>query len=71
MSPCNINNGGCSYICKTSAGNQVEYVCPSGQQLKLANDRRMCVSLLSSCTSVNFTCCNSQYLSRRKVCDRQ
>ncbi|CAF3720319.1 unnamed protein product [Rotaria sp. Silwood1] len=43
FSPCNINNGGCSYICKTSAGNQVEYVCPSGQQLKLANDRRMCV----------------------------
>ncbi|CAF5025647.1 unnamed protein product, partial [Rotaria sp. Silwood1] len=38
-SPCNINNGGCSYICKTSAGNQVEYVCPSGQQLKLANGR--------------------------------
>ncbi len=42
-SPCNISNGGCSHICKTAADNQVECACPSGQQLKLANDRRMCV----------------------------
>jgi hypothetical protein len=42
-SPCNISNGGCSHICKTSINNQVECACPSGQQLKLANDRRMCV----------------------------
>lgn len=42
-SPCNISNGGCSHICKTSVNNQVECACPTGQQLKLANDRRMCV----------------------------
>jgi low density lipoprotein-related protein 2 len=42
-SPCNISNGGCSHICKTSMDNQVECACPNGQQLKLANDRRMCV----------------------------
>lgn len=41
--PCNMSNGGCSHICKTSINNQVECACPSGQQLKLANDRRMCV----------------------------
>ncbi|CAF3898744.1 unnamed protein product [Rotaria sp. Silwood2] len=70
-SPCNISNGGCSHICKTSADNQVECACPSGQQLKLANDRRMCVPLSSSCASVNFTCRNGQCLSRRKVCDGQ
>lgn len=42
-SPCNISNGGCSHICKTSLNNEVECACPMGQQLKLANDRRMCV----------------------------
>ncbi len=42
-SPCNISNGGCSHICKTSIDNQVDCSCPSGQQLKLANDGRMCV----------------------------
>lgn len=42
-SPCNTSNGGCSHICKTAGENQVECACPSGQQLKLANDRRMCV----------------------------
>jgi hypothetical protein len=42
-SPCNISNGGCSHICKTSIDSQVECACPNGQQLKLANDRRMCV----------------------------
>ena len=42
-SPCNISNGGCSHICKTAMDNQVECACPNGQQLKLANDRRMCV----------------------------
>ncbi|CAF1581398.1 unnamed protein product, partial [Rotaria sordida] len=68
-SPCNISNGGCSHICKTAGDNQVECACPSGRQLKLANDRRMCVPLSSSCASVNFTCQNGQCLSRRKVCD--
>ncbi|CAF5072707.1 unnamed protein product, partial [Rotaria sp. Silwood1] len=48
-SPYNISNSDCSYICKTSADNQVEYICPSGQQLKLANDRRMCFSLIIMC----------------------
>jgi hypothetical protein len=42
-SPCNISNGGCSHICKTSIDSQVECACPNGQQLKLANDRRICV----------------------------
>lgn len=42
-SPCNVSNGGCSHICKTSINNEVECACPMGQQLKLANDRRMCV----------------------------
>jgi hypothetical protein len=45
--PCNISNGGCSHICKTSIDNQVECACPNGQQLKLANDRRMCVRKLN------------------------
>ncbi|CAF0957368.1 unnamed protein product [Adineta ricciae] len=70
-SPCNISNGGCSHICKTGLDNQVECTCPSGQQLKLANDRRMCVPISSSCASVNFTCRNGQCISRRKVCDGQ
>ncbi|CAF0886571.1 unnamed protein product [Adineta steineri] len=70
-SPCNISNGGCSHICKTGLNNQVECACPSGQQLKLANDQRMCVPISSSCVSVNFTCRNGQCISRRKVCDSQ
>ncbi|CAM4944086.1 unnamed protein product [Rotaria socialis] len=70
-SPCNVSNGGCSHICKTSGENQVECACPSGEQLKLVNDRRMCVPLSSSCASVNFTCRNGQCISRRKVCDSQ
>ncbi|CAF5177884.1 unnamed protein product, partial [Rotaria magnacalcarata] len=55
----------------TAGENQVECACPSGEQLKLVNDRRMCVPLSSSCASVNFTCRNGQCISRRKVCDGQ
>ncbi|CAF1308989.1 unnamed protein product, partial [Didymodactylos carnosus] len=71
FNPCNISNGGCSHICKPAPNNQIECACPSGQNYKLANDRKMCVVQNANCTSVKFTCRNGQCIDRRSVCNGQ
>ena len=70
-SPCNVSNGGCSHICKTAANNQVECACPNGQQLKLANDRRMCVRKSSDAATLAETNVRVHRSCSIVVCIRQ
>ena len=41
--PCQLNNGGCSYLCLLSSTSNVGYSCVGADDVEMSHDNRMCV----------------------------
>ena len=68
--PCSSYNGGCSHICLVAPGNKTECRCPTGLNLRFANNDRSCVPVTAPrCNATQFSCANGNCINKRFVCD--